>query len=341
LNPIQVRYQTALRPDLKKPIQHVDWKLSRKDARILANKVSEKIRRPARLKPGARIGIVAPAGPFDEETFGRGTRILEKMGFEVFVPPQLLHARGYLAGSDQRRARFVNQLFADKSIDAVMCARGGYGSLRILPLLDYQIIQDNPKVFIGFSDITVLLNVLTDRCGLATFHGPVVTSLADASDETRNALQQAVSSDARLEIRAPAGTTVKAGSATGTVCGGNLTTLCHLVGTPYVTDLDRKILFLEDRAEAPYRIDRMLVHMKLAGCFENLAGIVLGSFEDCGSMGRISQIVSEIFASEPIPVLAGLDAGHGKHNLTIPFGVEATLDADRHLLSYREAATVA
>ncbi len=303
--------------------------------------ISKKIRRPVRLKPGARIGIVAPAGPFDDETFGRGTRILEKLGFEVFVPPQLLEAKGYLAGSDQRRAKFVNQMFADKSIDAVMCARGGYGSIRILPLLDYEIMADNPKVFIGFSDITVLLNVLNNRCAMATFHGPVVTSLADSSDETRIALLQAVSSDTRFEVKVPGGTAVKAGSGTGAVCGGNLTTLCHLVGTPYLPSFTHKILFLEDRAEAPYRIDRMLVHMKLAGCFENLAGIVLGSFEDCGSMESILNSVSEIFAPYPIPILAGLDAGHGKHNITIPLGIEATLDADRHVLSYRQAATVA
>jgi muramoyltetrapeptide carboxypeptidase len=306
----------------------------------LSNLISEHIRRPARLKPGARIGIVAPAGPFDADTFGRGTHILEKMGFEVFIPPQLLDARGYLAGSDQRRAQFVNQLFADKSIDAIMCARGGYGSIRILPLLDYQTMADNPKVFIGFSDITVLLNVLTDRCGLATFHGPVVTSLADSPEETRIALVRAVSSETRLEVKVAGGTTVIAGSGKGTVCGGNLTTLCHLVGTPYVPNLNNKILFLEDRAEAAYRIDRMLVHMKLAGCFENLAGIVLGSFEDCGPMERIIDIVSEIFAACSIPILAGLDAGHGINNVTIPFGIEATLDADRHLLSYRQAATI-
>jgi len=302
--------------------------------------ISEKIRLPARLKAGHRIGIVAPAGPFDYETFDRGTSILEKMGFEVFVPPELLEAKGYLAGSDQRRAQFVNRLFADKSIDAIMCARGGYGSIRILPLLDYETIADNPKVFIGFSDITVLLNVLTNRCGLATFHGPVVTSLVDSTAETRHALLQAVSSDAKLEVKVPAGTAVKAGSATGAVCGGNLTTLCHLVGTPYAPSFTNKILFLEDRAEAPYRIDRMLVHMKLAGCFESLAGIVLGSFEDCGSMESILNIVSEIFAPYPIPILAGFDAGHGKNNITIPLGVEATLDADRHILSYRQTATV-
>ena len=302
--------------------------------------ISENIRLPARLKPGHRIGIVAPAGPFDYETFDRGTSILEKMGFEVFVPPELLEAKGYLAGTDQRRAQFVNRLFADKSIDAIICARGGYGSIRILPLLDYETIADNPKVFIGFSDITVLLNVLTSRCGLATFHGPVVTSLVDSTAETRHALLQAVSSDAKLEVKVPAGTAVKAGSGAGAVCGGNLTTLCHLVGTPYAPSFTNKILFLEDRAEAPYRIDRMLVHMKLAGCFESLAGIVLGSFEDCGSMESILNIVSEIFAPYPIPILAGFDAGHGKNNITIPFGVEATLDADRHILSYRAPATI-
>jgi len=308
---------------------------------ILSNQASGNVALPARLEPGARIGIVAPAGPFDDETFGRGVCILEKMGYKVFVPPELLDARGYLAGSDGRRARFVNQLFADKSIDAIVCARGGYGSIRILQLLDYEAIAHNPKVFIGFSDITVLLNVLLNRCGMATFHGPVVTSLADAPDATRNALVKAISSDSRIEIRLPGGTAVKPGLGTGKVCGGNLTTLCHLVGTPYMPDFSGRILLLEDRAEAPYRIDRMLVHMKLAGCFENLTGIILGSFEDCGSMETILNIVSDVFAAHPIPILAGLDVGHGKNNLTIPFGVEATLDADRHILSYRQAATVA
>jgi muramoyltetrapeptide carboxypeptidase len=302
--------------------------------------MSGNITLPGRLGSGARIGIVAPAGPFDDDTFGRGIRMLEEMGFKVVVPPELLDPRGYLAGSDKRRARFVNQLFADKSIDAIVCARGGYGSIRILQLLDYETIVRNPKVFVGFSDITVLLNVLLDRCGLATFHGPVVTSLADASEATRNALVQAISSDARIEIRLPEGTAVKPGLGTGPVCGGNLTILCHLVGTPYMPEFSGRILLLEDRAEAPYRIDRMLVHMKLAGCFEDLAGIVLGSFEDCGSMDTILSIVSDVFAPHSIPILAGLDAGHGKNNLTIPLGVEATLDADRHILSYRQAATV-
>jgi muramoyltetrapeptide carboxypeptidase len=262
------------------------------------------------------------------------------MGFSVFTPPGLLDASGYLAGSDQHRAGFINQLFADKRIDAIICARGGYGSIRVLPLLDYQAIADNPKVFIGFSDITALLTVLAERSGLATFHGPVVTSLADAPAETRQSLMQAVSTDAKLEIKVAGGTAIHPGSASGMVCGGNLTTLCHLVGTPFAPLFSGKILFLEDRAEAPYRIDRMLVHMKLAGCFENLAGMVLGYFEDCGPLNAIYHIVAETFRDEPFPILAGLDAGHGKHNRTLPLGIEATLDADGRCLSYHRAATV-
>ena len=137
----------------------------------------------------------------------------------------------------------------------------------------------------------------------------------------------------------PKGVTVKPGSGAGILCGGNLNTLCHLVGTPFAPRFANRILFLEDRAEAPYRIDRMLMQMKLAECFQGLTGIVLGSFEDCGPIEDIINIIKEIFADCQIPIMAGLDAGHGNHNLTLPMGVEATLDADRHLLSYRRAAT--
>ena len=301
--------------------------------------INQTIQLPVRLKTGDKIGIVAPAGPFDHELFFRGVRIFEEMGFEVYIPEGLLDARDYLAGTDKHRAEIVNQLFADKSIDAIVCARGGYGSLRILDLLDYDTIGKNPKIFIGFSDITALLTVLFDRCGLVTFHGPVVTSLADANEVTKQSLFQTLTSDHKLEVEVPRGVTVKPGSGAGILCGGNLNTLCHLVGTPFAPSFANKILFLEDRAEAPYRIDRMLMQMKLADCFQGLAGILLGSFEDCGPVEDILRIIKDIFGDCQIPIIAGLDAGHGNFNLTLPMGVEATLDADRHLLSYHRAAT--
>jgi muramoyltetrapeptide carboxypeptidase len=300
---------------------------------------SEKIRIPSRLKQGDTIGIVAPAGPFDLETFSRGTRIIEEMGFEVFIPAGLFEAEGYLAGSDHHRADYVNQLFADKSIDAIISARGGYGSIRTLQLIDYEAIKKNPKIFIGFSDITALLSVLFKRCGLVTFHGPVVTSLADGTEESLHALLKAILSDSKLEITVPNGITVKPGSGSGILCGGNLTTLCHLVGTPFTPIFSNRLLFLEDRGEAPYRIDRMLVQMKLAGCFKGLAGIVLGTFEECGPMEAILKIFADIFQDMPIPILAGLEAGHGKNNTTIPLGIEATLAADEQSLLFQRAAT--
>jgi muramoyltetrapeptide carboxypeptidase len=206
-------------------------------------------------------------------------------------------------------------------------------------LLDYNIIAENPKVFIGFSDISALLTVFFDRCGLVTFHGPVVTSLADANEFTIRSLFQTITSDGKLAIEVPNGITINPGTGSGILVGGNLATLCHLAGTPFAPSFRNKILFLEDRAEAPYKIDRMLMQMRLADCFEGLAGLVLGSFEDCGPVEGIVKIVKDIFGDFQIPIVAGLDAGHSGTNLTLPIGIEATLDADRQLLSYHRAAT--
>ena len=295
---------------------------------------------PERIQPGDTIGVAAPAGPFDRKTFSCGARILEDMGFKLFIPPGLFERNGYLAGPDEHRVQSLNQMFADNSIDGIICARGGYGSMRILPMLDFDVIRNNPKVFIGFSDITTLLSVFFTRCNLATFHGPVITSLAGATEETKQSLLGNISSGDKLEIKVPGGRTIKSGVGTGQVCGGNLTMLSHLIGTSFAPGYKNRILFLEDRGEAPYRIDRMLVHMKLAGCFKRIAGIILGSFEECGPIEEIIKIIVNIFQDCPIPILGGLDAGHGKHNLTIPLGIEATLDADAHTLSYHQAATI-
>jgi muramoyltetrapeptide carboxypeptidase len=296
--------------------------------------------KPPRLRPGDTIGIVAPASPFDTAAFRSGIAALEAMGFSVVVPDDLFEKDGYLAGSDAHRADLINRLFADRTIKAILCARGGFGSIRLLSMLDYDAIDKNPKIFAGFSDISALLTAIYLKCGLVTFHAPVLTMLGRATNRTRDALLRAFTSDAPLETMPRQAIVIKPGSASGPVAGGNLTTLCHLLGTPFEPGFKGHILLLEDRGEDGYRIDRMLSQMKLAGCFEGLAGLVLGSFEDCGEPGVIFRIVEDIFNEADVPILAGFDIGHGETNVTIPLGLDATLDTDRQVLRFHESATV-
>jgi muramoyltetrapeptide carboxypeptidase len=296
--------------------------------------------RPPRLKPGDTIGIVAPAGPFDVNIFDQGIHTLKAMGFQIHIPDDIYESDGYLAGSDQQRVDVIHRLFADPDINAIVCAKGGYGSLRLLPLLDFGAIEKNPKIFMGHSDISALLSTIDAKCGLVTFHGPLVTTLSSAPEATRQAVIAALTSGRALDIKTEKGITIHSGSTTGRVCGGNLTTLCHLLGTPFEPSFTEQILFLEDRGEAPYRLDRMLFQMKLAGCFEGLGGLILGDFIDCGATEDIFKIFSDLFQDSSIPILAGFESGHGKQNITLPFGIEATLDADSHRLSYLQPATV-
>lgn len=295
---------------------------------------------PPRLKPGDTIGIAAPASPFDVKLFDRGIRTLKSMGFQIRIPDDLYENEGYLAGSDQLRADVMHRLFVDQTINAIVCAKGGFGSMRVLPLLDFALIEKNPKIFLGHSDISALLSAMYTRTGLVTFHGPLVTTIFNAPEKTRKALVEAVSSERPLEFACANGMTIHSGVVSGPLCGGNLTTLCHLLGTPFAFSFKDHILFLEDRGEAPYRIDRMLTQMKLAGCFQHLAGLILGDFVDCGERREILQIFTDAFANTSIPILTGIEAGHRKQNLTLPFGLEAILDADNHKLSFLQPATV-
>jgi muramoyltetrapeptide carboxypeptidase len=304
------------------------------------NPDNDKPIRPPRLKPGDTIGIVAPASPFDQDIFNQGLNILKSMGFRTVVPDEVFEKNGYLAGSDAHRAKLVARLFKDPSVNAIVCAKGGFGCLRILPLLDFNVMRENPKVFIGHSDITALLAAITAKSELVTFHGPVVTTLAEATEFTRHSMMAAISTDTHLELTPGNAVTIKSGRARNPVIGGNLTTLCHLLGTPFESRFDNHILLLEDRGEAHYRIDRMLSQMKLAGCFEGITGLVLGSFEECGAQDGIFQIFEEHFRDIGVPILAGFDVGHGKQNTTIPFGVDATLDTDKQILSFDQPATV-
>ncbi len=291
---------------------------------------------PPRISQGDTIGIVAPASPFDEDRFNQGIAVLEAMGFHLLIPDELFFKKRYLAGTDENRARLLNRFFSQKKIKAILCARGGFGSIRLLSLLDYRTIQKNPKIFVGFSDISALLWAFYTQCHLVCFHGPTVTGLAEATKETKNSLLSSLTMDPSREVRLKKGLTIRPGSVSGPVVGGNLTTLCHLVGTPYTLNFNGKILMIEDKGEAVYRIDRMLSQMKLAGCFDGVKGLVVGSFNDCGKLEDIYQVISETFRHYHIPILAGFDVGHGRTNITVPIGLTATLDADRHRLTFHE-----
>lgn len=298
-----------------------------------------KVIKPAGLSTGDVIGIAAPSGPFEEDLFNTGVAALEDMGFKVLIPEGLQQAQGYLAGPDSLRAALLMDMFKNPLIKGIVCARGGYGSMRILDHIDFNVIRKNPKVFIGFSDISALIATIIAQCDLVVFHGPVATSLGKASSKTKNALKQAVSKNQALEFKAANPIIVKPGQGTGVVKGGNLATLSHLVGTPYSPNFIDSILVLEDIDEALYKIDRMLTQLKLAGCFKDLKGLVLGSFHNSGNYETICNIVNDVLQDFKIPILAGFDIGHGDHNLTIPMGLQASLDTNTNSLVYYESAT--
>lgn len=266
--------------------------------------------------------------------------VLKSLGFEPYIPDDVFKRDGYLAGSEQCRADVLNRLLADANIKGVLCARGGFGSMKLLPLLNFDKLGALSKVFIGFSDITALLVNFYQRCNWVVFHGPTVNALANADSKSLEGFKLAVSGRSPITLFSN-GRAIVPGSASGPLIAGNLTTLCHLVGTPYMPDLSGCILLVEDQGEAPYRIDRMLTHMKMAGCFQQLAGLALGDFLNCGSLEHIEGIAAKLLGDYRIPILSGFDVGHDRRNMTVPLGLDATLDTGNKTLTLDSSATIA
>jgi muramoyltetrapeptide carboxypeptidase len=206
--------------------------------------VEKPVIKPQALRPGDTIGIAAPASPFDQIAFEGGISVLKSMGYQVKIPESIFRAQGYLAGSDAERAELLMNLFADESVKAIVCARGGFGSMKLLPLLDFEAILAKPKILVGFSDITTLLVAIYQQCGIVTFHGPLVTSLGKGSEKTVSALMDAISSYKPLVLTPSKSLVLNAGQASGPVIGGNLATLTHLMGTSYEPAFERHLLFL-------------------------------------------------------------------------------------------------
>jgi muramoyltetrapeptide carboxypeptidase len=299
--------------------------------------------KPPRLKPGGRIGVVAPAGCVDEAVLFAGVQAIREHGFEVDLAPGILERKGYLAGSEEKRANELIQFFQRDDIDAIFCARGGFGSVQLLPYLGPTDFKSCPKIFAGYSDITILLNWFNQRFGLVTFHAPMVAmELARGLEPRSKDAFWGLLTGKAAQWRVDLGEVVRPGKAEGRMMGGCLSVLVTTLGTPYEIDTTGKLLFLEDVGERPYRIERMLTHLKMAGKFDSVAGVVFGEFTNCEADGPrdVRQVIGEMFERVSYPVVMGMAAGHGRENITMPFGIRMVLDGDRGSLSLSESPVI-
>lgn len=321
------------------------------------NKLTEKskIIKPNRLKAGDTVAIIAPASGLTEESFDQAIKNLEALGLKVKVGKSARGVKGFLSATDKERLDDFHAAFADKQISAVWCARGGYGASRLLPAIDFKLIAKNPKILIGYSDITALHTAIFQKTGLVTFHGPVAAS--EYSDYTKfhveNVLMKPsapykislseynlaqISNLFKPEI-------ITAGKARGRLIGGNLSLLAALAGTPFaLRDLKGKILFIEDVGEQPYRIDRMLTQLRQSLDLRSLAGIALGIFEDCNPRAEGTQTLSDVLKDRlgdlGIPVFYGFSFGHIRDQFTLPVGIEAEFDTATATVTLLEKSVI-
>lgn len=300
---------------------------------------------PRRLQPGDLIAITAPASPLALEQVIKAKNQLRAWGFQVKIGSTCFQEKGYLAGLDEDRGRELNHFFNDNEVKGILCLRGGYGSLRILQELDYDMIKKNPKIFIGFSDITALHIALQQQCQLVTFHGPMAAQIANGLDPlSSKSLFKVITEDKALGVmnhmQQEEMDYLVAGMGEGEIVGGNLTLITATLGTPYELETKNKLLFIEEIGEEAYRIDRMFTQLKLAGKFSEVAGIILGDFNHSNSI-EIFSLIREELSLIGKPVLKGLRAGHCTPNLTIPLGVKARLSSQDNTFEILEGAVLA
>ncbi|MCW5251924.1 S66 peptidase family protein [Streptomyces sp. SHP 1-2] len=294
----------------------------------------EELARPARLAPGARVAVVAPSGPVPEERLQAGLDVLRGWDLDPVVAPHVLDrhaALGYLAGEDADRAADLQAAWCDPEVDAVLCARGGYGAQRVVDLLDWEAMRAaGPKVFVGFSDITALHEAFATRLGLVTLHGPMAAGI----DFIKNAraqehLRATLFAPETVRVIASTGRALVPGRARGVTLGGCLTLLAAELGTPHArTSARGGLLCLEDVGEEVYRLDRSLTQLLRAGLLDGVGGVLLGSWERCEPAERLRPLLGDRLGGLGIPVVQDFGFGHCEGALTLPFGVAAELDAD-------------
>lgn len=312
--------------------------------------------RPARLKPGDTVGLINPAGAtYNGVDLDIVRETFEALGLKVKVGAHVLDRYGYLAGKDEDRAADVNAMFADREVRGIVCIRGGWGCARIIPRLDYGVIRRNPKILLGYSDITALHSAIHSRTGLVTFHGPVGISQWNAfnvgwlrrvlfdgeavtfeNDKTFDKDDTLVQRQNRIRTLTP-------GVARGRLLGGNLTVLTTIIGSQYLPDFSRCVLFIEDVEEAPYRIDRMLTQLKLAGVLAKATAVIFGNCTDCDPGSGFGSLTVEDALVEHVkplgvPAWSGAQIGHIDKQFTLPMGVEVEVDATKGSIRMIEPA---
>jgi muramoyltetrapeptide carboxypeptidase len=306
--------------------------------------------KPKRLNVGSTIAITSPAGAiWDDKLVGEFTSILKSIGFNVILGKTLTEKYGFLAGTDDLRARELNDFFANENVNAIFSAKGGWGCARLLDKLDYKIIQENPKIIMGFSDITCLLNAIYAKTGLVTFHGPVGNS--SWGEFSMKYVKEILLQGKKSLLSPPNGSekdlpiVLTKGKAKGVLVGGNLTVLAAMMGSDYLPNWENKILFLEETAEEPYRLDRMMTQLKLAGVLGKLKGIAFGKCVKCEAEEpekafTFMQVLEQQIKPLKIPAFYGAMIGHIENKYTLPVGVEVEMDADKGTIQMLESAVV-
>jgi muramoyltetrapeptide carboxypeptidase len=324
----------------------------------LTQAATNKFLKPARLKPGSVVGVVSPASAtFVREELNIVVDAVKGLGLVPKLAPHLLERYGYFAGKDKQRAADINQFFADPEVKIILPIRGGWGCSRILPYLDYSIIRRNPKIIVGFSDITALILAINARTQMVTFHGPNGLSSwrSMQTDYFRRVLFAGESvvyqnikdgddSDRLMQTKNRV-STITPGKARGKLVGGNLSVFSTLVGSPYLPDLNGAILFLEDTNENIYRLDRLMTHLNIAGVFKGLAGFIFGQCSNCspdadyGSL-TLEEVLQDHIKPLGIPAWQGAMIGHIEQILTLPIGLEVEIDASKGSIQMVESAVV-
>ncbi|MEU6982443.1 LD-carboxypeptidase [Streptomyces sp. NPDC046324] len=298
------------------------------------------LNRPPRLRPGARVAVVAPSGPIPQERLAAGLEILRGWDLEPVVAPHVLDVHpglGYLAGADESRARDLQEAWCDPAVAAVICARGGYGVQRMVDLIDWAAIRAaGPKVFVGYSDVTALHEAFAVRTGLATLHGPMVAAATFLKDpRTQESLRATLFEPESVRtLGLDTARPLARGRAHGVSLGGCVSLLASELGTPHARPSARGgLLLLEDVGEEPYRLDRILTQLLRSGWLDGVAGIGLGSWEECGPYDDVRAVLADRLGGLGVPVVEELGFGHGETALTFPLGVPGVLDAETATLT--------